>query len=49
MEVMTQLPPCLIGMEACGGSHCWARKFSGMGHTVKSHESLICKALCEIQ
>jgi transposase len=29
------LPPCLIGMEACGGAHYWARKLQGYGHTVK--------------
>lgn len=34
-EYMAQLPPCKIGMEACGGSHYWARKFTGMGHDVK--------------
>lgn len=32
---MTQLPPCLIGIEACGGAHYWARKFIGMEHAVK--------------
>ncbi len=21
-----KLPPCLVGMEACGGAHYWARK-----------------------
>jgi transposase len=31
----TQLPPCLIGMEACGGAHFWARKLTELGHTVK--------------
>ena len=30
-----ELPPCLIGMEACGGSHYWARVLMGYGHTVK--------------
>src|SRR3984885_14915857 len=30
-----QLPQCLIGMEACGGSHYWARKLTELGHTVK--------------
>ena len=30
-----QLPPCLIGMEACGGAHYWARELSKLGHTVK--------------
>ena len=29
------LPPCLIGMEACAGAHHWARKLQGMGHTVR--------------
>jgi transposase len=31
----TQLAPCLIGMEACGGSHHWARRLSALGHSVK--------------
>ena len=31
----TNLLPCLIGMEACGSSHYWARKLQGFGHTVK--------------
>ncbi|MBT2303796.1 IS110 family transposase, partial [Variovorax paradoxus] len=29
------LPPCLIGMEACGSAHHWARKLHTMGHTVR--------------
>lgn len=29
------LPPCLIGMEACGSAHHWARKLQTMGHTVR--------------
>lgn len=29
------LPPCLVGMEACGGAHHWARKLQTLGHTVK--------------
>jgi transposase len=29
------LSPCLIGMEACGGAHHWARKLQALGHTVK--------------
>jgi transposase len=27
--------PCLIGMEACGGSHHWARQLIKMGHQVR--------------
>lgn len=30
-----QLPACLVGMEACGGAHYWARKLQAQGHTVK--------------
>jgi len=30
-----QLPPCLIGMEACSGAHEWARRFGRFAHTVK--------------
>lgn len=29
------LPPCLIGMEACAGAHYWARELSRLGHTVR--------------
>jgi transposase len=32
---VANLPRCLIGMEACGGAHHWARQFCEMGHTVK--------------
>lgn len=32
---LSNLPSCLIGMEACASSHYWARKLSQMGHTVK--------------
>jgi transposase len=35
LEFFAQLPPCLIGMEACGGAHYWARRLSKLGHTVK--------------
>jgi transposase len=29
------LQTCLIGMEACGSAHYWARKLQALGHTVK--------------
>ena len=34
MELIATLPPCLIGMEACGGAHQWARQFEACGHRV---------------
>jgi transposase len=35
MAVIAQLPPTLIGMEACGGAPYWARRFREHGHEVK--------------
>jgi transposase len=29
------LPPCLVGMEACASSHCWARDLAKLGHQVR--------------
>jgi hypothetical protein len=34
-DLIANLPPCLIGMEACSGAHHWARLFRQHGHTVK--------------
>jgi transposase len=35
MKFFTKLVPCLIGMEACGSAHFWARQLAKLGHTVK--------------
>ena len=35
LPFVAQLPPCLIGMEASGGAHYWARAFRTLGHTGK--------------
>jgi transposase len=35
MPFFRKLEPCVIGMEACGTSHFWARELSGLGHEVK--------------
>jgi transposase len=29
------LPACLVGMEACGSSHHWARQLSALGREVR--------------
>lgn len=34
LEFMTQLPPSLIALEACSGSHHWARSFQALEHEV---------------
>lgn len=35
LEYFANLPPCLVGMEACGSSHHWARELIKLGHEVK--------------
>ena len=35
IEYMANVTPCLVGIEACGGAHYWARVFEEQGHTVK--------------
>ncbi|KVT98498.1 transposase [Burkholderia ubonensis] len=35
LEHFANRAPCLIGMEACGGSQYWARKLTAMGHEVR--------------
>jgi transposase len=34
-DLIAQLPPCVIGMEACSGAHHWARQFRQYGHTIR--------------
>jgi transposase len=35
LEFFASLPPCLIGMEACGSAHHWARELGKLGHEVR--------------
>ncbi len=35
IQVVAQLPICLIGVEACTGAFYWQRRFEELGHTVK--------------
>lgn len=35
LPFFAKLPPCLVGMEACGGAHHWAREVSALGHQVR--------------
>src|SRR5882672_11107551 len=30
-----KLPPCLVGIEACGSAHYWSRELQALGHTVR--------------
>lgn len=35
LEFFQRLGPCLVGMEACAGSHHWARELGKFGHEVR--------------
>ncbi len=35
LRFFEKLPPCLVGLEACGGSHYWAREIAALGHDVR--------------
>jgi transposase len=35
LGMFIELPPCLIGLEACSGAHEWARRLQQLGHRVK--------------
>ena len=35
LTYLSKLSPTLIGMEACGSAHYWARELSKMGHTAR--------------
>jgi len=35
LAYFSNLPPCLIGIEACSSAHYWARELQKLGHTVK--------------
>ena len=30
-----RLPPCLVGIEACGSSHYWSRELQAPGHSMR--------------
>lgn len=35
LKFFGSLAPCLVGMEACGSSHYWAREVGALGHRVR--------------
>lgn len=43
-EYLRTTPPCLIGMEACGTAHYWAREAKSLGHEVKLINPRLVKA-----
>lgn len=35
LEFFASLPPCLVGLEACGSAHHWARELVELGHDAR--------------
>ena len=35
LAFFSQLPRCLVAMEACGGAHFWGRELARLGHDVR--------------
>lgn len=35
LDFLRDLPPCLIGLEACATAHFWAREIGALGHDVR--------------
>ncbi|WP_299869949.1 IS110 family transposase [uncultured Roseobacter sp.] len=44
LQFFENLEPCLIGMEACGSGHHWARQFQKLGHEVRLMPAMYVKA-----
>ncbi len=34
-QFFSELPACVVGMEACSGAHCWAKVLTDFGHEVR--------------
>ncbi|ASP23170.1 transposase (plasmid) [Antarctobacter heliothermus] len=35
LEFFSQLPPCIVAMEACGSAHFWGREIGKLGHDIR--------------
>ena len=35
LSFFSQVPPCVVAMEACGGAHFWGREIGKLGHEVR--------------
>ncbi|MBC9035238.1 IS110 family transposase [Sphingomonas sp. JC676] len=35
VQLFEEIPPCLVGIEACGTAHYWGRKLQALGHDVR--------------
>jgi transposase len=45
LGLLAKLEPCLVGMEACGSAHHWARKIEKLGPHGKANETAVRRPL----
>ena len=44
LGLLAKLEPCLLGMEACGSAHHWAREIEQLGHNSEADEPTVREA-----
>lgn len=44
LDFFRRLTPCIVGMEACGSAHHWAREIAALGHEVRLMPPIYVKA-----
>jgi len=44
LDFFRKLPACLVGLEACGSAHYWAREIAALGHDVRMLPPIYVKA-----
>src|SRR5215470_14819709 len=47
IDFLSKIPPCLVGMEACGTAHHWAREVSKLGSYRASDAAELREGLCK--
>ena len=47
LAFFAKLAPCLVGMEACGSAHYWAREIAKLGHTREADAAEVRQGLCQ--
>jgi transposase len=45
----SELPRCVVAMEACSSAHHWARQLLALGFEVRPDPARSCEALCPAQ
>ena len=47
LAFLSEVPPCQIVMEACGGAHHWGRQIIALGHACKLIPADLCQTVSQ--